>query len=84
MGAVVDVEFLEDAADMLFDGVFGDTEVGCDFFIGIATGDKGKDFEFAWGDVGPGETLLESGGDIGRETLVAGGDGADRPEKIRA
>ena len=84
LGAVVDVEFLEDAADVLFDGVFGDAECGGDFFVGVATGDEGENFEFAGGDVGSGEAFLESGGDVGGEALVAGGDGADGLEEIGA
>ena len=84
LGAVVDVEFLEDAADVLFDGVFGDAEGGGDFFVGVATGDEGEDLEFAGGDVGSGEALLEASGDVGGEALATGGDGADGFEEIGA
>ena len=84
MGAVVDVEFLEDAADVFFDGVFGDAEGGGDLFVGIATGDEGEDFEFARGDIGSGEAFLETGGDVGGEALAACGDGADGLEEIGA
>lgn len=49
MGAVLDAEFGEDLAHVIFNRAFGDAEVGGDFLVGAAGGELFEDFEFARG-----------------------------------
>lgn len=89
LGAVTNAELAEDVGEVVFDGAFGDVELGGDFFVAGSGGNELEDFEFAvregFGEIGWfggwGSEAVEFGndfgGDGGLEEGFATGGGAD-------
>jgi hypothetical protein len=73
-GAAADVEFFEDAGEMVFDGKGAEVKACADFFIGEALGEKVEDLAFA-GTEGCCRVLLGDGFLEGSNELASDGAG---------
>src|SRR5690348_1493774 len=76
-GAVGDVEFSENALQVVFDGVAGDFQDVGNFLVRQAFGHLFEDLEFARGEVLEKIAGGKTRGDFLGDPALAGGDGAD-------
>src|ERR1700733_2157212 len=75
---VRDLQFLDDAVYMVFDGILADTKRPADLFVGRAFGKQLKDFDLARGEIGSHHALRETSGDITWDVPSPGVHSTDR------
>ena len=72
-----EVEFGQDAADVFFDGAFGDVDLAGDAGVGGAFGHQGQDLVFAGGEQVEGVAAAAGGDEFGDQGGVDDGGAGD-------
>ena len=82
LGAIGDVEPLEDDADVGFDGGFLDGKEVSDLAVAVAADEEGEDLALAGAEVAVGQAAGEGGGDGWREEAAAGVHAAEGVDEV--
>jgi len=82
-GAVRNFEFLNDAFDVIANGVAADAESAADLLIGESAGKHFENLELACSEIRSHHALGQPGSDVAREVALASMNGPDRFDHVR-